>query len=119
MAASVTRGRARGTSAPVAQHEQDDQHAATANQTSGLVPGADIIVKAAMPVIEPMMSMAYALSGGIDLSSGPSGMASAAMSRPRPATTKGRTRKLVSAALALGEAEEQLVGRPGPRRSSW
>ena len=44
------------------------------------------------------------------LSSGPSGRASAVISRPvTSTTTSGRTKKLVSAALALREAEEQLV----------
>ncbi len=44
-----------------------------------------------MPVIEPMMSTAYALSGGIDLSSGPRGIASAAMTAVTRATASTRT----------------------------
>ena len=50
-----------------------------------------------MPVMEPMMSTAYALSGGIDLSSGPRGIASAAITAVTRATARMRIVGLVSA----------------------
>ena len=54
-------------------------------------------MKAAIPSIEPAMSMAYARSGGIERSSGPSGSASDAMSAVTRTMSSGRTRKLTSA----------------------
>src|SRR4051812_34017824 len=65
--------------------------ATTANQTTGGVPKADIRAKAAMPVMDPMMSIAYALSGGIDLSSGPSGMARVAITAVTMTTARMST----------------------------
>ena len=56
-------------------------------------------MKAAIPAIDPAMSNVYARSGGIDLSSPPSGTARPAMSSATSATSAGRTRKLMSAAL--------------------
>jgi hypothetical protein len=72
--------------------------ATTANQTRGGVPAADSRVKPAIPTIEPPMSIAYARNGGMLLSSGPSGMASAAMIAATNATTRISTSGLVSAA---------------------
>ena len=72
--------------------------AATTNHASGVVPAADRMVKPAMPSIEPVMSQAYACSGGIERSSGPSGMARVAMTAVTSANTTGRTRKFTSAA---------------------
>jgi hypothetical protein len=67
--------------------------AATENQTVGDVPEADSTVNAAMPTMEPMMSMAYARSGGMLFSSGPSGSARLAVrATTRPATI-GRIKK--------------------------
>ena len=53
--------------------------ATTPNQTIGGVPVAERSVNNATPVIDPTMSMLYAFSGGIDVSSRPSGTASPAM----------------------------------------
>ena len=63
-----------------------------ANQTGGGKLSAEQSAKAAIPAMEPAMSMAYARSGGIARRSGPSGIASAAI---RPATSTkmiGRTK---------------------------
>jgi hypothetical protein len=82
---------------------------AMVNQIMGLVPKADRMAKAAMPVMEPVMSMAYAFSGGMLLSSGPSGNASDA----RTMTTRGhhhrQDEEVDVCFAALGQAEEDLV----------
>ncbi len=71
--------------------------ATVANQTSGPVSAAENTVNSAMPLIDPMMSMPYALSGGMAVSSAPSGTARPAMIIVVMMTRPGRTKKLMSA----------------------
>ena len=68
-----------------------------ANHRTGLVPISDRIAKAAMPIMEPAISMAYARNGGIERSNGPSGSASVASMAVTSTTIIGRTTKLTSA----------------------
>src|SRR6476661_3619266 len=74
----------------------------TRNQTVGPVSNHARTVNAAIPAIEPVMSIAYARSGGIDRSSGPSGSASDAMSAVTSTMTSGSTTKLMSALVEFG-----------------
>ena len=62
------------------------------NQIVGPVPMKASPAKAAMPIIEPTMSMAYARNGGIERSSGPRGSASDASIAVTRTTIRGRTR---------------------------
>ena len=72
------------------------------NHTVGPVSSQARAVKAAIPAIEPAMSIAYARSGGIDRSRGPSGSASAAISAVTSTMTSGSTTKLMSALVEFG-----------------
>ncbi len=89
------------------------------NQTSGFVPSAARTVNAAMPVIEPAMSIAYALSGRMLLSSGPSGRASVASSETTRKTTSGRIRKFWSAALLSASPKKISSGESTWTLSCW
>ncbi len=85
---------------PFAEGKERDEHGHHREPDDRVrAQAAERIVKPAMPAIEPTMSMAYALSGGMRRSSGPSGRARVAMTAVTRATTSGRTRKLTSAAL--------------------
>ncbi len=61
--------------------------ATTIVQPAGPTPANDIAVNAAIPARDPVMSIAYARSGGIDLSRPPSGRASAAIAATTSANT--------------------------------
>ena len=61
--------------------------ATTTVQPAGPTPANDIAVNTAIPAREPVMSIAYARSGGIDLSRPPSGRASAAIAATTSANT--------------------------------
>ena len=83
-----------------------------ANQTPGGVCSNETPANAAMPAIEPAMSMAYALSGGMLRNSPPSGRASAAISATTRTTMSGRTRKFASAAwLSASPKKISLLDR--------
>ena len=63
-----------------------------------------------MPIIEPAMSIAYARSGGIDRSSGPSGNASDAISAVTRTTRNGRTMKFTSALFEVSSPNMISLG---------
>ena len=64
-----------------------------------------------MPTIEPMMSIAYARSGGMLFSNGPRGSASVAMSATTRPTIERQDQEVQVSGAVLGETEEELVRR--------
>ena len=80
------------------------------NQAVGPVPRNESTANAAMPIIDPAMSMAYARSGGMDRRSGPSGNASDAMRAVTRITRKGSTMKFTSALFEVSSPNMISLG---------
>ena len=93
--------------------------AITMTQLPGRTPTADNAVNRAIPARDPLMSIAYALSGGIWRSRRESGSASAAMTAVASATMLTSTNTLAST-LPLGSDGPMKMSSADPRRTfSW
>ena len=86
----------------------------TMNHTVGPVSSQARAVNPAIPAIDPPMSIAYARSGDIDRSSGPSGSARDAISPATSTISNGRTTKFTSALVEFGRPS-----RISPASRAW